>query len=373
MDIRGEFRPIRTSVPGCFLSELFPRLAGCLHRLAVLRTIVGGVDEHASNLCLTGHSLRGPQPAGNWPTIGAVLSKLQGPADPGVPPSVSLLPRMQHVPYNEPGPGFLGVGHAPFVPSGPGRDDLTLRGITLDQLEDRRRLVRGFDGLRRELDDSGAFAGMDAVRENALRVLLSPRLRDALDLSREEPRVRDRYGPGDASVDFDAAPRLTEQFLLARRLVEAGARCVALAFGSWDWHEKGFEGLRRQAPALDRGLSALVEDLAERGLDRDVTVVAWGEFGRSPRINKDGGREHWPAVSAALLAGGGMRLGQVVGTTSRLGEVVKDRPVHVGEVLATLYHNAGVAPGTAVLPDLSGRPQDLVGGHPAITELLDGD
>ncbi len=368
-EIRGDFRPIRTRVPGVTVSELFPRLARSMDRLAIIRTVVGGADEHASNVCLTGHSQRGPQAAGGWPTVGAVLSRVRGPADPAVPPSVSLLPRMAHAPYNDPGPGFLGVGHAAFTPGGAGQDDLVLRGVTPERLEDRRQLLRGFDTLRRDLD-SGTFQGMDAVREQALGVLTSARLRDALDLSREDPRVRDRYGRGDPGVDFDAAPRLTEHFLLARRLVEAGARCVALAFGSWDWHERGFEGLRRQAPALDRGLAALVEDLRDRGLDRDVSVVTWGEFGRSPRVNRTAGREHWPAVSCALLAGGGMRLGQVIGETTRLGEAVKTRPVHFREVLATLYHNLGVDARGLTLPDLSGRPQHIVGDYRPIPELL---
>src|SRR5262249_16905594 len=167
---------------------------------------------------------------------------------------------------------------------------------------------------------------------------------------------------------FNAAPRLTQHFLLARRLVEAGARCVTVAFGAWDWHDKNFSGLRGQMPYLDQGISALVTDLHQRGLDRDVSVLAWGQLGRSPRINKDAGRDHWPGVSCALLAGGGMRMGQVIGSTNRLVEAARDRPVHFQEVLATLYHNLGIDTDRTTLTDLSGRPQYVVEDHKPIAE-----
>jgi uncharacterized protein (DUF1501 family) len=184
--------------------------------------------------------------------------------------------------------------------------------------------------------------------------------------------VRAAYGRG---VDFveptlKASPRLIEPLLLARRLVEAGVRCVTVSFGAWDWHEKNFISLRSDLPLYDQALSALVSDLHERGLDRDVLVVAWGEFGRTPRINKIAGRDHWPAVSSALLAGGGLRTGQAVGTTTRWGEAAQDRPVHVQEVLATLYRHLGIEIAGTTLPDLSGRPQYLLDGHGAIGEII---
>jgi uncharacterized protein (DUF1501 family) len=213
---------------------------------------------------------------------------------------------------------------------------------------------------------------MDAYQRQAFGVLTSSRLRDALDLSREDPRVRALYGDGTAELitGFNAAPRLTEDFLTARRLVEAGARCVTVAFGAWDWHERNFSGLRGQLPHLDRGLAALVADLHQRGLDQDVLVVVWGEFGRSPRVNRAAGRDHWPAVASAVLAGGGLRLGQVIGSTNRFGEAARTRPVHFLEVLATVYHHLGIAPNRLTLPDLSGRPQALVEQHGPIGELL---
>ena len=163
---------------------------------------------------------------------------------------------------------------------------------------------------------------------------------------------------------------LTEQFLMARRLVEAGARCVTVAFGFWDYHGKNFENARRDMPLLDQGLSALIEDVHARGLDKDVSIVVWGEFGRTPTINKDAGRDHWPRVSCGLLAGGGMKAGQVIGITDRLGGEPTERPVHFQEVFATLYHSVGIDVNKATVTDLTGRPQFLVDGYQPMKELV---
>jgi len=161
-----------------------------------------------------------------------------------------------------------------------------------------------------------------------------------------------------------------EHFLIARRLVEAGARCVTLAFSRWDHHGDNFGALRQDLPLLDQGLSALIEDLHQRGLDKDVSVVVWGEFGRTPTINKEAGRDHWPRVSCALLAGGGMKLGQVIGKTDRLGGEATERPVQFGEVFATLYHNLGIDPNRTTVTDQTGRPHYLVDGHLPMRELV---
>jgi hypothetical protein len=237
---------------------------------------------------------------------------------------------------------------------------MVLGGITLDRLADRRGLLRIFDSFRREADASGLMEGLDAFNQQAFGVLTSRRLADALDLTREDPRTVERYGRGDPEPEDDGHPRLTEHFLVARRLVEAGARCVTLAFSRWDWHGNTFGRARYNFPMLDRGLSALVEDLYQRGLDRDVSVVVWGEFGRTPQINANAGRDHWPRVSCAMLAGGGMRTGQVIGATDRLGGEPIDRPIHFQDVFATLYHNLGIDVRSLTLDDLSGRPRYLV-------------
>jgi hypothetical protein len=370
-EIRGEYKPIATNVPGIAICEYLPRVAASMDKFIVIRSLYGCPDHHESDLCLSGHpSGRGMKQSGR-PSLGAVLSKLRGPGDQAVPPFVGLTPKTGHTPYSNPGhPGFLGMAHAPVQPNGEGMADMTLRGITLDCLGDRKALMTSFDSFRREADASGAVHGMDAFTRRAFDVLTSSRLLEALDLAKEDPRVRDRYGRGSPQNIDDAAPRWMDQFLMARRLVEAGVRCVTLAFGSWDMHGGNFARLREQLPMLDQGVSALVEDLHARGLNEDVSVVVWGEFGRTPRINKDAGRDHWPQASCALLAGGGMRTGQVIGSTNRLGEIPQDRPVHYQNVFATLYRNLGIDVATTTLPDQSGRPQYLLEIHEPIGELI---
>jgi hypothetical protein len=359
-DVRGEFKPIETNVSGIQICEHFPRLARMMDKLVPIRTIVGATGDHYSFQCFTGRAHQ-RQPQGGWPALGSVLSKLEGPVYPGMPPFVGLSPKMGHMPWADPGPaGFLGVAHAPFRPEGDGKADMVLSGVTLDRLNDRKRLLASFDRFRREADARGVMDGMDAFTQQAFGVLTSGRLADALDLEREDPKVRDRYGYGVNKLRDDGGPRTVTQFLLARRLVEAGARCVTLAFSRWDWHNANFQQGREDMPLLDQGVSALVQDLHQRGMDKDVSVVVWGEFGRTPKINKDAGRDHWPKVSCALLACGGLRTGQVIGSTNRLGEEPKDRPVHFQEVFATLYHNLGIDPHRVTIRDLSGRPQYLV-------------
>lgn len=359
-DIRGEFKPIKTNVPGIEICEHFPRLAGMMDKLVPIRTIVGATGDHYSFQCYTGRTHQ-RQPQGGWPSMGSVLSKLEGPVHPGMPTFVGLAPKMGHMPWADPGPaGFLGIAHAPFRPEGEGKPDMVLSGITLDRLNDRKRLLASFDRFRRDADSRGLMDGMDAFTQQAFGVLTSGRLAEALDLEREDPKVRDRYGYGVPKLRDDGGPRTITQFLLARRLVEAGARCVTLAFSRWDWHGQNFQQGREDMPLLDQGVSALVEDLHQRGMDKDVSVVVWGEFGRTPKINKDAGRDHWPRVSCALLACGGLRTGQVIGTTNRLGEEPKDRPVHFQEVFATLYHSLGIDASRVTVRDLTGRPQYLV-------------
>jgi uncharacterized protein (DUF1501 family) len=202
--------------------------------------------------------------------------------------------------------------------------------------------------------------GMDAFNQQAFGILTSSKLLEALDVTKEDAKIRDRYGKGDPKNRDDGGPKLMEHMLAARRLVEAGARCVTLAFSRWDHHGDNFGALRQDLPLFDQGVSALLEDLHQRGMDEDVSVVVWGEFGRTPTINKDGGRDHWPRVSFSLLSCGGMRHGQIIGSTDRLGGEANERPVQFGEVFATLYHSLGIDVNKVTVPDLSGRPQFLV-------------
>jgi hypothetical protein len=370
-EIRGEFSPIPTNVPGIEICEHMPGLAKIMDKCVPLRSVYGSPDgAHDSFICYTGRTTRN-QPPGGWPSLGSVVSKMQGSVNPAIPPFVGLAPDAGHPPYGSPGlPGFLGVGHAAFRPTGPAREDMVLQGITEERLQNRKSLYASLDKLRRQVDASGMMDGLDAINQQALGILTSSRLAEALDLSREDPAVRERYGKGDTNRYGDGAPRNLEHFLLARRLVEAGARVVTLNFGRWDFHSSNFsEAKNTHLPWFDQGLSALIEDLHARGLDRDVAVVAWGEFGRTPKINADAGRDHWPQVGGGLIAGGGFRTGQVIGATDRLGGEIADRPVHFGEVHATLHHFLGIS-SSATLRDLSGRPQYLTDGYHPLPELI---
>ena len=359
-EIRGEFKPIPTNVPGIEICELFPRLAGMMDKFTIIRSIVGATGGHDSFQCMVGRNNKN-QPQGGWPCIGSNLSSIEGPVDPSMPPFVGLAPPMGHKEWADAGQsGYLGIAHSPFKPSGPGKTDMVLDGVTLERLSDRKGLLASFDRFRRSADSSGVMEGMDAFSRQAFGILTSSKLAKALDIQQENPRVRERYGKGIPGNVADGGPRLMEQFLMARRLVEAGARCVTLAFSRWDWHGGNFKRGRQDMPMLDQGVTALVEDLHQRGLDKDVSVVVWGEFGRTPKINKNAGRDHWPRVSCALLACGGMRTGQVIGSTTRLGEDAKDRPVHFQDVHATLYHQMGINPATTATRDLTGRPHYLV-------------
>ena len=361
-EIRGEFRPIATAVPGIEICEHMPRMAAIMDKCIPLRSVYGSPDgDHDSFICYTGRSKRN-QPAGGWPSMGSVASERLGAVNAAVPSFVGLSPDAGHPPYGSPGlPGFLGVAHAAFRPSGPASDDMKLQGITGDRLNERRSLLASVDRLRRDMDRTGTLEGMDSLSQQAFNILTSSRLVEALDISGEPESVRERYGKGDATRFGDGAPRNLEHFLMARRLVEAGCRVVTLNFGRWDFHSDNFNGMKNTPlPQFAQGLSALIEDLHQRGMDRDVAVIAWGEFGRTPRINPDAGRDHWPQVGGGLLAGGGFRTGQVIGATDRLGAEIAERPVHFSEVLAALYRHLGIEPESTKLNDLSGRPQYLL-------------
>lgn len=373
VEIRGSFRPIQTNVPGIEICEHMPRLAKMMDKFAIIRSLYGNLDQHCSDMCQSGYPIGPKGRQDNHPSLGAVLSKLQGPVDRSIPSFVGLTTPTRHAPYSNPGlPGFLGAAHGPFQPDGEGLANMRLNGVTLDQLRDRKSLVASLDHFRRRAEFDSTMNGMDTYTQKAFDVLTSNRLVEALDLDREDSVLRDRYGRGSSSPAFgeDAGPHWMDQFLMARRLVEAGVRCVTLSFGSWDRHGGNFERLPEQLNKLDMGVTALVEDLHARGLDQDVSVVAWGEFGRTPRINPGGGRDHWPQASCALLAGGGMRMGQVIGSTNRLGEVPLDRPIHYQDVFATLYRQLGIDVNTITIRDPSGRPQYLLDRREVIPELV---
>jgi uncharacterized protein (DUF1501 family) len=350
-EYRGEFRPIQTNVPGVQISEHFPRQARMFDKLAVIRSVVA-VDEHSDSYVMTGYS-EATNRVQHHPSFGAVMSRLRGNAQADIPPFVSL--RGQSVGCE---PGYLGVAHRAFTPDGPGLQNLGLAsGVTTERTDDRRSLLQNFDTVRRDIDASGTMAGLDSFTQRAFDMVASGATRRALDLQREDPRTRDRY-------------RGIEPFLTARRLIESGVGCVTLAYGGWDTHERNFETLRRQLPELDRGISNLVSDLVDRGMYDDVVVVVWGEFGRTPRVNGNmGGRDHWSPVMSALVGGGGLKMGQAIGSSSARGEYPRDRRTTPPQVLATLYRAMGIDP-SMTFPNNTGRPMYLLDDREPVSELL---
>jgi len=363
-ELRGEFKPISTNVSGIQIGELLPGLASIMDKLVILRSIVGAKGPHYARQCMS------PQIAPESPSLGAWVSKLKGPVHPSVPPNLSMFYRTKHRQWGEPGHGgFLGEPHAPLglvdkyapghkadSPAGlspdPGR--LVVQDISLQRLKDRRSLLSLLNTWQKHVEASPNLDDRNSFTRQAWEILASPRLVEALDISQEDPKVIERYGEGSAKYNKDAAPRISHNLLIARRLIEAGARVVSLNFSRWDWHRKNFDQARTEFPRLDQAVTALVKDLDERGMLNDVSVIVWGEFGRSPKINKNSGRDHWPRVNSALLAGGGMRTGQVLGMTDRIAGEVIDRPITFGDVHATLLHNLGIDPHVGV-PDRQGR------------------
>lgn len=394
-EIRGEFRPIPTNVSGIDICEHLPGLAKRADKLTFIRSLVGFQNDHNTHWCSTGWESHPVMPAsreitgyppGDWPSMGAVLSKQFGPRQPGVPPAIDLTPVypdarfiMRTAPTQ---PGYLGAAHAGFEVEAVSRQNIMLNGVSLRRLSDRRALLSSFDRFRRQVDRTSETDGIPEFHKQAFEVLTSPRLAEALDLSREKKAIRKRYGLFDSYPNERQGKTMLDQFLLARRVIEAGARCVTLAFSrwpfgrmsqgdyNWDWHKNNFDEGRGALPLFDLGMSAMLQDLIERGLLDDIAVVAWGEFGRTPKINSNAGRDHWPKVAGALLAGGGMKGGQVIGSTTKWGEEPKSRPVHFREVFATLYDRLGIDVATTQFTDLAGRPQYLVGDYRPMRELV---
>ncbi len=373
-EVRGPWNPTATNVPGVQICEALPKIAAMMDKFTIIRSLVGNQSDHDAIQVFNGRNPKAPKPSGGCPQMGSVVAKLQGPTLPSVPPYVSLCYTCTHGPYNEPGPGFLGTALSPFRPTGPARDDMTLRGVSVNQLADRKTLLKAFDDTRREIDQTGGMTAIDSFTEQAFGLLTSSKLATALDLSKEDPKTVARYGTGNPKLHIDAngAPRVPQSLLMARRLIEAGARVVTLNYSKWDWHggtnAEGrkdnhiFTREREEFPVFDQCVSALVQDLHDRGLSDRCSVVIMGEFGRTPKISAQVGRDHWPAVNCVLLAGGGMKTGQVIGATDRIAGEAVARPVTFGEVYATLYKNLGLDPARATVNDLEGRPQHLVEG-----------
>ena len=373
---RGEFKPIKTNVPGFDICELMPQQAKMADKLALVRTVQFVEPmQHELQECYTGFPKAAKRPA-----FGSVISRFQGGSDRKVPSYVSLDQYAQDHSAVE-NPQYVGAAHQPYLFGSEGIKNLGLaREMPATRLDDRRQLRSTFDSLRRDIDTRRDFDAMDTFSAQALDMITSPKARAAFDLSREPEKVRERYGRrgdkfiyGNDHIPTNVWP--SEKFLLARRLVEAGVSVVTLRLSPWDYHGKGsgtgniFVGLRSQLPLLDRSIAALVSDLHDRGMEKDVAVLVWGEFGRTPRVNKDEGRDHWPDCGFALFAGGGLRTGLVVGETDSKAERPKNRAVGAQNVLGTLYHVLGIDP-EQTLPDFTGRPRFLLDDGKPIEELV---
>jgi hypothetical protein len=370
-EFRGEFRPIATSLPGVQLCEHFPKQAEIMDRLVLLRGVRSVENDHFLSEVYTGL----PRTSGNRPAFGSVVSRLAG-SDAALPTYVSLNEKGSTDRFEYEKPFYAGSQHAPFRPFGDGLANLA-PVKSLDQLQDRKELLATFDTMRREFDATGQAAGLDRYQARAIDLITSPKAREAFDLAREPKRNIERYGKGkfthqaDKTIvyNWDVRP-----FVLARRLVEAGVRVVTLRVGSWDHHSGAaqhiFESYRYCLPALDRSIYALVTDLAARGLADDVLVVVLGEFGRTPKVSYPGpGREHWADAGCAVMFGGGLPRGLVVGETDSRAERAKSGSMSFQNVVATIYTVLGIDP-RATLPDFDGRPQHLLDEPAPIKELV---
>ncbi len=358
-ELKGEFKPIATNVTGIQFGEHVPKLAKCADKLAVIRSLVGQRDEHSSWQSMTATTMDAAKRE-NKPHFGSVVARMQGQTDPTVPAFVDLSPTMQHKPYNSPGPANLGRSAAPAKVDG---DELAVMknlAVTPDELKDRRALLEKMDVFRKASGQTNSISA-DTFHDRAFDVLTSSKLVEALDVTKEPDRTRERYGKGSPKHLGDGAPQWNDQLLMARRLVEAGCRVVTVAYGFWDTHGGNFKYLKNHLPLFDTGVSALVEDIYARGLENDVTVCVWGEFGRTPKINKDAGRDHWARVNFALLSGGGMKTGQTIGSTDSAAGEAKDEPIPYANVLATVYKNLGLDP-HAMVYDVSNRPSPILPG-----------
>jgi Protein of unknown function (DUF1501) len=362
-EFRGEFKPISTNVAGIQLCELFANQAKVMDKLAVIRGLHHTTADHASGAhwVLTGYPTSGPLTRNNdRPSVGSVVSKLRGANAPGVPSYVGI-PRAANFGQA----AYLGPGFNPFNIDGDPAQNFKVRnlepagGLDAARLEDRRYLLSRLDRMDRKRDASGMMDGLDRFTQQAYDMVTGAAARRAFDLSREDPRLRDRYG----------RTRVGQGCLLARRLVEAGVSFVTINEGNWDHHGQLFQTCRRQLPPLDTAIAALVADLFDRGLSERVLLIVWGEFGRTPRVNGGAGRDHWPGAMSALVAGGGLRMGQVIGATSRKGEYPVERPVRPEDVLQTVYHLLGINP-SQEFPNESGRPMPVLNTGKVIDELI---
>ncbi len=365
-EFRGPYMPIASSVPGMQVSERFPRQAPLMHRLSVVRSVnhQNGIHAPSAHWMQTGYF--GPTLARNAPqkpSFGSVIARCRGAQDAQMPPYVTI-PKAEAFGYQ--GSVYLGAAYQPFeLGADPnaknfGVPNLAIpKDLSLDIIQDRGRLLREFDTLRRDVDRSGTLEALNSFKTQALEMVTGDRVRDAFDLNQESPQLRDRYG----------RHMYGQSALLARRLIEAGSTCVTINTGYWDHHNDIEKGLEEHLPPLDVAIAALVEDLEARGRLNDVVIYCAGEFGRTPLINGHAGRDHWSNCFSVLLGGGGVHGGRIVGASEHRGGNVVERPVSPHDLLATLYHALDI-PLDTHFNDATGRPTSIVNTGRPIRELF---
>ena len=376
-EFRGEFGTKPTAVPGINLTDMLPETGKIMKKWSILRSLHHADAGHSTGdqICFTGYNAGSSPDENIHPSIGSIVSKQIGHQNTKLPPYV-MIPRQ--VPGT--GAAYLGVAHKPFEtvadPANTGPFKLPNferpAGVSSEQIGDRRSLLKNFDTLKRETDNSGQLAAMDRFQHRAWDILTSNAARDAFDLDKEPKDLRDKYGFG-AAYDPKASnrcgcPSWAQRMLLARRLVEAGVRLVTVDLRWWDTHVKGFESLRDGfLPRWDKAYTALINDLDERGLLKSTMVLAWGEFGRTPKVNNDAGRDHYPNVFSAALAGGPIVGGRAVGASDAKGAFPKALPRTPQDVLATVYKHLDVDINESYLNN--GRPIAVLPGGMPIVEL----
>jgi hypothetical protein len=364
-EVRGEFKPIPTNVPGIQISEQLPAQSKVFDKLSVVRSAFHTNAGHGmgAQWMLTGYQPTIEVNDNIYPSTGSVVAKLKGPNTPGLPAYVNL-PRVLSLGKA----AYLGASYNPFAPdANPNEASFQVRNLKLpgrvdaDRLERRKQLAGDLDNLRRDLDTKGDMSGLDTFYRDAMEMVTNTKAQQAFDVNHESVKLRDRYGRND----------MGQCCLLARRLVEAGVTFVTIqAGGGWDTHSNNFSELKRKLlPQFDTAVAALVEDLCDRGLQDDVLVMAMGEFGRTPKINKDAGRDHWPGAMSVLYAGGGLKMGQAIGTTNALGEYPTSKPYTPGCVLSTMYHTLGIDH-KHVFYDQAQRPMPVLNEGEPIKELI---
>ncbi len=371
-DIRGAFSPIRTNVAGTHICELMPRQAKLADKFSIVRNMTWIEPDHQRAEIFTGYPKNKPRPS-----FGSIVSRLYNRADKSLPGFVSVSSEYDQELRHFEQPLWAGASHRAFIPSSSALNNFTLpREVSLERLDNRKQLLKSIDRIRRDLDSTGEFAGKDAFTAQALEMITAPSVRDAFDLSKEKPETLARYGREGSMFVYHNSPNYWDHkaFIRARRLVEAGVPYVSLQVGTWDHHGASGDGggiaasYRELLPYYDQCISALIEDLHERGLDKQVAVIVWGEFGRTPKVNSVGGRDHWPQAGCVLFAGG-LKTGQIIGATDKTASAPTTKAYGPQNALATLYHFLGIDPETA-LTDFNGRPTPLLDDREPIAELV---